>query len=280
MQALYRDTVIASTPRPYLNHVPSPALNHGETELSRDVIYLVDDDLQLRKEITEFLTALGMKVVSFASAVEYLAFAGRDTAACVILNIYLSDISGLELQRRLAERENTPVIFVSDRCDIPSTVSAMKAGAIEFLTKPVDLGALLAAIHLALAQDRKQRQRKAELAKLQERLSQLTPREREVFPLVVGGLLNKQAASILGISEVTLKTHRCQVMRKMQAESFAELVRMAVKLRISHPRETLPGLERQSETSMFVVRNGSRSLAQVAAQLPAPRAHGAGKSFV
>jgi FixJ family two-component response regulator len=265
MQALSRDTVIASTPRPYLNHVPSPALKHGETEPCRDVIYLVDEDLQLRKEITEFFTALGMKVVSFASAVEYLAFAGRDTAACVILNIYLSDISGLELQRRLAERENTPVIFVSDRCDIPSTVSAMKAGAIEFLTKPVDLGALLAAIRLALAQDRKQRQRKAELAELQERLSQLTPREREVFPLVVGGLLNKEAASILGISEVTLKTHRGQVMRKMQAESFAELVRMAVKLRISHPRESQPGLERQAEASMFVVGNGSRGLAQVSA---------------
>jgi len=266
MQALYRDTAIASTPRPYLNHVPSPALNHGETEQSRDVIYLVDDDLQLSKEITEFLTALGMKVVSFASAVEYLAFAGRDTAACVILNIYLSDISGLELQQRLAERENTPVIFVSDRCDIPSTVRAMKAGAIEFLTKPVDLGTLLAAIWLALTQDRKQQQRKAELAKLQECLSQLTPREREVLPLVVGGLLNRQAGSVLGISEVTLKTHRSRVMRKMQAESFAELVRMAVKLRIRYRRETQPGLERQSETSMFVVRNGSRSLAQVAAQ--------------
>src|SRR3984885_16191782 len=133
MQAPSRDTVIASTPHPYLNPVPSPTLNQGETEPSRDVIYLVDDDLQLREEITEFLSALGMKVLSFASAVEYLAFAGRDTAACVILNIYLSDISGLELQRRLAERENTPVIFVSDRGAIPSTVRGMKAVAIRFL---------------------------------------------------------------------------------------------------------------------------------------------------
>jgi RNA polymerase sigma factor (sigma-70 family) len=265
MQVLYREDAIAFTPRPYLNHAPSPALNHGETEKSHDVIYLVDDDLQLRKEITEFLTALGMRVVSFASAAEYLAFAGRDTAACVILNIYLSGMSGLELQRRLAEGANTPIIFVSDRCDIPSTVRAMKAGAIEFLTKPVDLGALLAAIRLALAQDRKQRQRKAELAKLQECLSQLTPREREVLPLVVGGLLNKQVASILGISEVTVKTHRCQVMRKMQAESFAELVRMAVKLRISYRLETKPGLAGESGIAMFVVRNGSRSAAQVAA---------------
>ena len=238
MQALYRDIATASTPRPYLNHVPSPALNHSETEQSRDVIYLVDDDLQLRKEITEFLTALGMKVVSFASAVEYLAFAGRDTAACVILNIYLSDISGLELQRRLAERENTPVIFVSDRCDIPSTVSAMKAGAIEFLTKPVDLGTLLAAIRLALTQNRKQRQRKAELANreagirsLRDRFASLSHRERQVMALVVSGLLNKEVGAELAISEITVKAHRGQVMRKMKAESFADLVRMAPRLR-------------------------------------------------
>jgi FixJ family two-component response regulator len=238
MQALYHDTAIASTPHPYLNHVPSPALHHGETEQSRDVIYLVDDDLQLRNEITEFLTALGMKVVSFASAVEYLAFAGRDTAACVILNIYLSDISGLELQRRLAERENTPVIFVSDRCDIPSTVSAMKAGAIEFLTKPVDLGTLLAAIRLALTQDRKQRQRKAELANreagmrsLRDRFASLSHRERQVMALVVSGLLNKEVGAELAISEITVKAHRGQVMRKMKAGSFADLVRMAPRLR-------------------------------------------------
>jgi FixJ family two-component response regulator len=236
MQALYHDTVIASTPLPYLNHAPSRASFHAEAEQACDVIYLVDDDARARQEISEFLTTLRMKVMSFSSAIEYLAFMGRDTAACVIVNAHLPDISGLELQRRLAERTNPPVIFVSDRCDIPSTVSAMKAGAIEFLTKPVDLVALIAAVRAALAQDRKLRQRKAELAKLQERYSLLTPREREVLPLVIGGLLNKQAASVLGISEVTLQIHRSQVMRKMQAESFAELVRMAVKLRIPYWR--------------------------------------------
>jgi FixJ family two-component response regulator/nicotinamidase-related amidase len=202
------------------------------------------DDARARQEISEFLTTLRMKVMSFSSAIEYLAFMGRDTAACVIVNAHLPDISGLELQRRLAERTNPPVIFVSDRCDIPSTVSAMKAGAIEFLTKPVDLVALIAAVRAALAQDRKLRQKKAELAKLQEGYSLLTPREREVLPLVVGGLLNKQAAALLGISEVTLQIHRGQVMRKMQAESFAELVRMAVKLRIPYWREIQPSHER------------------------------------
>jgi FixJ family two-component response regulator len=244
MQALYRDTAIASAPLPYLNRALSRASNHAEAEQTQDVIYLVDDDAQARREISEFLTTFNMKVVSFASAIEYLAFMGRDTAACVILNAHLPDISGLELQRRLAERTNPPVIFLSDRCDIPSTVSAMKAGAIEFLTKPVDLVALIAAVRAALAQDRKLRQKKAELAKLQEGYSLLTPREREVLPLVVGGLLNKQAAALLGISEVTLQIHRGQVMRKMQAESFAELVRMAVKLRIPYWREIQPSHER------------------------------------
>jgi FixJ family two-component response regulator len=244
MQALSRDAVIASAPLPFLNRALSRASNQAEAEQARDVIYLVDDDAQTRREISEFLSTLSMKVVSFASAIEYLAFMGRDTAACVILNAHLPDISGLELQRRLAERTNPPVIFLSDRCDIRSTVSAMKAGAIEFLTKPVDLAALVAAIRAALAQDRKLRQRKAELAKLQERHSLLTPREREVLPLIVGGLLNKQAAALLGISEVTLQIHRSQVMRKMQAESFADLVRMAVKLRIPYWREMQPSHER------------------------------------
>lgn len=238
MQTLSRDPEIVSTPRSYFNHVPSRAFNHGETEEIRDVIYLVDDDAPARKAITEFLTALGMKVVSFASAIDYLGFMGRDTAACAILNILLPDISGLELQRRLGEKANPPVIFISDQCDIASTVCAMKAGAVEFLTKPVDLSALIAAIRTALAQDRKWRQKKAELAQLKNRLSRLTPRERQVLPLIVGGLLNKQAASVLGISEVTLQIHRSQVMRKMQADSFADLVRMAVKLDIPYWRES------------------------------------------
>jgi FixJ family two-component response regulator len=263
MQALYRDTEIVSAPR-LLKRAHSQSFNLGETEQACDTIYLVDDDAQVRKEISEFLATLGMKVVSFASAADYLAFSGRDTAACVILDTHLPDISGLELQRRLGEK--AAVIFISDHCDIVSTVRAMKAGAIEFLTKPVDMAALTGAIKAALAQNRKLRQKKAELAKLQERFSLLTPREREVLPLIVGGLLNKQAASLLGISEVTLQIHRSQVMRKMQAESFAELVRMAVKLRIPYWRETQADLQRQIEPSLFVVQNASRNLAHHAAR--------------
>jgi FixJ family two-component response regulator len=264
MQALYRDTEIASPPHLSLNRAHSRSLNPGDAEHVCDTVYLVDDDAQLRKEISEFLAALGLKVMCFSSAVEYLAFGGRDTAACVILDIHLPDISGLELQRRLGEK--AAVIFISDRCDIVSTVRAMKAGAIEFLIKPVDMAALTGAIKAALAQNRKLRQKKAELAKLQERFSLLTPREREVLPLIVGGLLNKQAASLLGISEVTLQIHRSQVMRKMQAESFAELVRMAVKLRIPYWRESQPKLERQIEPSLFVVQNASGNLAHHAAR--------------
>jgi FixJ family two-component response regulator len=138
-----------------------------------------------------------------------------------------------------------PVVFICTHIDVPSAVRVVKAGAIELLTKPVDSTALLEAVLAALAHDRKLRQRRAELATLRERLVRLTPREREVLPLIVGGLLNKQAASVLGISEVTLQIHRSQVMRKMQAESLAELVRMAVKLRIpfwydSRTRSDLP----------------------------------------
>jgi FixJ family two-component response regulator len=138
----------------------------------------------------------------------------------------------------------------------------MKAGAIEFLTKPVDLQALIAAVQTAFAQDRKLRRRKAELAELRERFSLLTPREREVLPLVLGGLLNKQAASILGISEVTLQIHRSQIMRKTQAESLAELVRMAMKLRIPYWRESQLSCGYQPKPALFSLQNGFVAVAQ------------------
>jgi len=238
MQTVYRDANIVPFPFPSLHSTSSRALKASTADLVCDVVYLVDGDFIVREEISAFLRALDIKVVAFASASEYLDFIGQDTAACVVLSTHLPDLSGLELQKRLGEKANPPVIFISDQCDIESTVCAMKAGAIEFLTKPVDFTALIAAVRAAFVQDRKQRLRKIELAKLQERFSTLTPREREVVPLIVGGLLNKQSASVLGISEVTLQIHRSQVMRKMQAESFAELVRMAVKLRIQYRRES------------------------------------------
>jgi FixJ family two-component response regulator len=155
----------------------------------------------------------------------------------VILNVSLPDLPGIELQRRIIKNGNPPIIFVGDHSDIASTVCAMKAGAIDFLTKPVDMVTLCAAVRTALVQARKLRQKRSELMPLEGRLRLLTPREREVLPLIVGGLLNKQAASVLGIAEVTLQIHRSQIMRKMQADSLASLVRMAVKLRIPYPRE-------------------------------------------
>jgi FixJ family two-component response regulator len=248
MQAIYRETVAPLIPRIYRNR-PNP--RSFSTVPASDVIYLVDDDPCVREEISSCFAALELKVVTFASAAECLDSIEADAAACVILNIHLPDLCGLELQRRLGEKANAPIIFIGDQCDIASTVRAMKAGALDFLAKPFDLAALIAAVRLAFTQGKKLRQKKAELEKLQERFSLLTPREREVLPLVVGGLLNKQAASILEISEVTLQIHRSQVMRKMQAESFADLVRMAVKLRIPYWRGASTICERRQELPAF-----------------------------
>lgn len=233
MQAVERTTV-PFAPRVYRNRPHSFAFNSPRPEPLCDVVYLIDEDSQTREEIYACFAVLGLKVIDFATATEYLDFHGQDSAACLVLNTHLRDISGFELQRRLDAKGNPPVIFISEQCDIASTVGAMKAGALEFLTKPLDLPALIAAVRTALAQDRKARRRKAELAELQERFSLLTPREREVLPLVVGGLLNKQAAVVLGISEVTLQIHRSQIMRKTRADSLPELVRMTMKLRIPH----------------------------------------------
>ena len=204
----------------------------------REMVYLIDDEVGFREALIERLRSLGLGAVGFESAREYLSYPKRDSAACLILNFDLRDICGLELLRQLREQAGPPVIFLSGSPDVPDTVSAMRAGALEFFEKPVDPDALLAAICLAFAQHRKIRQREEELAKLKARLSLLTPREREVLPLVVGGLLNKRAATVLGISEVTLQIHRSQVMRKMAADSLADLVRMAVKLRIPYRRES------------------------------------------
>jgi FixJ family two-component response regulator len=198
-----------------------------------EVAYLIDDDTGVREAIVEFLHASRIDVVSFASAAAYLEYERADSAACLILDLQLPDINGLELQRRLGDEWGPPIIFITGRGDIPSTVQAMKAGAIEFLTKPVDPDILLPVIAAAFAKDRSNRARRADMATLQKRLSQLSPREREVLPLVVKGLLNKQSAAALGITEVTLQIHRSHIMKKMAADSFADLVRMAGKLGIA-----------------------------------------------
>jgi FixJ family two-component response regulator len=266
MQVIEHNTDFVATPRVYRNRPYSPAFNSSRPEPLCDAIYLIDDDPRIREEIAACFSALSIKLIAFASATEYLKFSRRDTAACLVLNTHLPDISGFELQGCLAAKGNPPVVFISDQCDIASSVRAMKAGAIEFLTKPVDLPALITAVRSAFVQDRKQRRKKAELAELQERFSLLTPREREVLPLVVGGLLNKQAAFVLGISEVTLQIHRSQVMRKTGAESLADLVRMAMRLRIPYWRDSQSSHDDRPRSASIDLQSGFNALTQRAFQ--------------
>jgi FixJ family two-component response regulator len=194
--------------------------------------YLVDDEANVREALEGLLCSHGVSVVTFSSAHDYLEYRRDDTAACLILDLQLPGISGLDLQKRLVGDLSPPIIFISGRGDIPSTVQAMKAGAIEFLTKPIHPDTLLPAVRSAFARDRSKRDQRAELVELQNRFAQLSRREREVLPLVVKGLLNKQSAAALGITEVTLQIHRSQIMKKTAADSFADLVRMASRLGI------------------------------------------------
>jgi FixJ family two-component response regulator len=199
---------------------------------SDPIVFIVDDDSRICEALHELLASAGLYAATFSSASEYMEFAKPDAPACLILDVQLPDINGLDLQRRIADGEHPPIIFITGYGDIPSSVRAIKAGAIDFLTKPFRGQELLDSIHLALAQDDAARFERAELAGLRRRLACLTPREREVLPLVVGGLLNKQAAAELGISETTLQIHRSKIMHKMAADSLAELVRMAGKLAV------------------------------------------------
>jgi FixJ family two-component response regulator len=202
------------------------------------LVLIVDDDARVRESIQELLAAVDLRSAAFGSAREYVAYPKPDVPSCLILDVELPDISGLDLQQQLVDESHPPILFVTGRGNIPSSVRAMKAGAIDFLTKPFDGQELLKLVHAALAQDRERRARQADLDDLRQRFQSLTPREREVLPLVVSGLLNKQAAAHLGISEVTLQIHRANVMRKMEADSLADLVRMAgtLDIPVSHTR--------------------------------------------
>jgi FixJ family two-component response regulator len=200
------------------------------------IVLVVDDDARMREALHELLTAAELNVVTFGSAAEYLAFAKPELPACLVLDVQLPDINGLDLQRQIAVEHHPQIVFVTGHGDVPSSVRALKAGAVDFLTKPFRGADLLGAIRAALAQDREARLKRLKLATLQQRFSALTPREREVLPLVVSGLLNKQAAAELGISAVTLQIHRGKIMHKMKAGSLAELVRMAETLGTSLTR--------------------------------------------
>ena len=203
--------------------------------MSKDssIVYVLDDDYRVREALTGLLSSVGFRVEAFASAAEYLKFKKPDSPACLVLDLQLPGMSGLDLQREIAGGDAPAIVFVTGHGDVPSSVRAMKAGAIEFLLKPIDDQELLRAIDAAIAQDREARLKRAELAELQRRYALLTPREREVLPFVVAGLLNKQTAAELGNSEITSQVHRGQIMRKMAASSLADLVKMAGKLGIS-----------------------------------------------
>ena len=196
------------------------------------IVFIVDDDDRIREALVELLESHGMSAIAFGSAEDYVSAEKPDVPACLVLDIELPDINGLDLQSQIAGGDHPPIVFITGHGDIPSSVRAIKHGAVDFLTKPFSDADLMTAIHAAIAQDRETRSGRAELGTLRQRYRDLTPREREVLPLVVSGLLNKQAAAELGISEVTLQIHRRNVMQKMAASSLADLVRIAERLEI------------------------------------------------
>ncbi len=196
------------------------------------IVFIVDDDARMREALSELLESLGWRAVAFGSAGDYQSYSRPDLPACLILDVELPDINGLDFQKQIADGDHPPIVFLTGHADIPSSVRAIKSGAVDFLTKPFTEDDLLAAIRSAVDRDRMARQERAEIDTLRQRLASLTPREREVLPLVVSGLLNKQAAAELGISEVTLQIHRSKIMQKMGTASLADLVRAAERLQI------------------------------------------------
>src|SRR5215510_4337021 len=203
--------------------------------VDRPIVFVVDDDERVRDALSSLLESAGLDVAVFATATEFLNADKPDAPSCLVLDLELPDINGLELQKELAEREAPPIVFITGHGDVPSTVQAMKAGAVEFLPKPFGDEELLRAIDGAITLDRAERLKRSERIALNDRYERLTPREREVLPFVVAGFANKVTAAELGTSEITIGVHRAQIMRKMGARSLAELVRFADKLGIPPP---------------------------------------------
>jgi FixJ family two-component response regulator len=199
---------------------------------SNEMVYIVDDDARVVDALSSLLRANGKQVQIFTSGQDFLNLERQDSCACLILDLRMPGLNGLQVQQSIAAQTTTPVIFITGRGDVPSTVTAMKGGAMDFLTKPIDESALLASVDKALEQDRKLRLAAFEQESLLTRYRSLTPREQQVLPLLVHGLLNKQAAWELGITEYTVQIHRGHIMRKMNADSFATLVKLASKLKI------------------------------------------------
>jgi len=217
----------------------SSAAARGESTIAArapttPVVFVVDDDSSVRESLEPLISFAGWRVETFASAEEFLARPPVDCASCLVLDVSLPELSGLELQAHIAGcRTDMPIIFITGHGDIPMTVQAMKAGAVEFLTKPFGDDVLLGDIRNAIERSETERDRQAEMRALGEGYASLSPREREVMTGVVSGRLNKQVAAELGISEITVKAHRGRVMRKMHANSVVDLVKMAARLRLA-----------------------------------------------
>ena len=213
------------------------SLSRQESRTEPPLVCVLDDDPSLRQALGTLIRSAGWQAEAFATARDFLALPRAGVPCCLLLDFLLPDIDGLDLQQRIAEQEHhMPIVFLTRYGDVQKVVRAMKGGAVDVLTKPFDADALLGAIANAIDLSRARMSEQAELRALRERYSSLTPREREVMALVTAGRLNKQAASDLDISEITVKAHRGKLMRKMNARSFAALVEMAARLRASAPR--------------------------------------------
>lgn len=210
------------------------AVTSREPQFDTPVVFVVDDDISIRESLESLIQWAGWQPLTFSSAHEFLTAPRRSVPSCLVLDVTLPGLNGLELQNLIAtEQKDLPIIFITGHGDIPMSVKAMKAGAVEFLTKPIDDEALLAAIANAINRSKAELESETEIKELSDRYSSLTPREREIMLLVVSGLLNKQIGMKLGISEITVKAHRGKMMQKMDADSLADLVRMSVSLHLT-----------------------------------------------